>query len=158
MYDPRSISENIFMYSSGKGNRLMGFSIYEDEVKINIPNLTIHFIQLNSLHGMASYTGADKEMLCAICADRYCAPRKLPGCVHSFCEKCILNLVINLKKDDKQGMEFECPVSRLPSKSPQEGNITLEWVQTMEKDKELEPNIEKKFGKFRMVQPVYLSI
>lgn len=91
---------------------------------------------------MASFIGFNKELSCPICAGRYCTPRKLPGCVHSFCEKCILNFIINLKKDNKLHAEFECPVCKLPSKSPGQEGIITEWVQTMERDTELEAKTE----------------
>ena len=92
---------------------------------------------------MASFIGSDQELLCPICACCYNTPRKLPGCIHSFCERCILTSVQNLRKDEKLGDTFECPVCRLPSASPEEDNITSEWVQTLDIDKELDMKVEK---------------
>ena len=92
---------------------------------------------------MASFIGSDKELSCSICAGHYQVPRKLPGCIHSFCEKCILKLIQTLKNDDVLGTTFECPVCRLPSKSPEEDNITIDWVQSLDNDTELESKVEK---------------
>ena len=91
---------------------------------------------------MASYIGSDQELLCPICASFYTTPRKLTGCVHAFCERCILTLIQNLKRDEKLGEQFECPVCRLPSKSPEIDTTNMrEWVQTMDIDKELQTKV-----------------
>ena len=93
---------------------------------------------------MASYIGSDQELLCPICASLYNTPRKLPGCVHSFCEKCIVTLLQNLKRDEKLGEEFECPVCRLPSKSPENDTTDIsKWVQELDIDKELQTKVGK---------------
>ena len=93
---------------------------------------------------MASYIGSDQELLCPICASFYNTPRKLPGCVHSFCEKCIVTLLQNLKSDEKLDEEFECPVCRLPSKSPKNDTTDIsKWVQELDIDKELQTKVGK---------------
>ena len=93
---------------------------------------------------MASFIGSDQELLCPICVCCYNTPRRLTGCVHSFCERCIVTLIQNLKGDDKLGEEFECPVCRLPSKSPETDTITTsKWVQTLDIDKELGSKVER---------------
>ena len=93
---------------------------------------------------MASYIGSDQELLCPICASFYNTPRKLPGCVHSFCEKCIVTLLQNLKSDEKLGEEFECPVCRLPSKSSENDTTDIsKWVQELDIDKELQTKVGK---------------
>ena len=99
---------------------------------------------------MASAVDSEQVLLCPVCVGHYKEPRKLPGCIHSFCEECILNIVLNLQKEDKLGPEFECPVCRLPSKSPDDGNITLEWIQTMEKDTEIETTAEKETKEYSL--------
>lgn len=86
------------------------------------------------LVSMASVTETESELKCPICFEHFNNPRKLPGCVHCFCEKCIFSLVFNLKKEDKLGQEFECPVCRLSSKSPENGDVTLDWVREMDVD------------------------
>ena len=84
---------------------------------------------------------ADPE-LCSICAGSYNNPRKLPGCIHSFCARCILNYIGNLKDEGKLGHEFECPVCTLPSEVPEANAVTLEWIHGMDIDKELERKLE----------------
>ena len=90
---------------------------------------------------MASFISSDQELLCSICAVCYKEPRKLPGCTHSFCETCILTLVQNLKKDENLGCEFECPICRLPSKSLEEDNVIVGWVQKLVKVTDLETKV-----------------
>ena len=93
---------------------------------------------------MASFIGSDQEIMCPICACSYNTPRKLTGCRHSFCERCILTLIQNLKRDEKLGEEFECPVCRVPSKSPETESTSMsEWVQTLDIDKELQTKVGK---------------
>ena len=93
---------------------------------------------------MASFIGSDQELLCPICVCCYNTPRRLTGCVHSFCERCIVTLIQNLKRDDKLGEEFECPVCRSPSKSPEsETTSTSDWVQELDIDKELQTKVGK---------------
>lgn len=81
---------------------------------------------------MASAADPETELKCPICVQDYQEPRKLPGCSHCFCENCIFTFVLNLKKENKLGQEFECPVCKLPSPAPEEENVTLDWVRTME--------------------------
>ncbi|MEW8546020.1 MAG: hypothetical protein AB2693_21055, partial [Candidatus Thiodiazotropha sp.] len=47
-------------------------------------------------------------------------------------ENCVLTFVLNLKKENKLGQEFECPVCRLPSPAPEDEDVTIDWVRTME--------------------------
>ena len=89
---------------------------------------------------MASAAVHSEDISCPVCGGPYKEPRKLPGCVHSFCETCILTYVLNLKKDGKLELTFECPVCRLPSDAPENGNVTIEWVQTMSKTLSKETN------------------
>ena len=82
---------------------------------------------------MASTKTLEEHGKCPICTGPYKEARKLPGCTHSFCETSILTYVLNLKKDAKLETCFQCPVCRRPSEVPDDGNVTLEWIQTMEK-------------------------
>ena len=84
---------------------------------------------------MASASTLEDQATCPICSGPYKEARKLPGCSHSFCETCILTYVLNLKKDAKLEMSFQCPVCRLPSDAPDNGDVTLEWIQSMNKTK-----------------------
>ena len=86
---------------------------------------------------MASALDLESVLKCSICFETFKTPRKLPGCLHSFCENCVLTLVLNLKKENKLGPSFECPVCRLPSTSPENEDVTLDWVRTMETDTDL---------------------
>lgn len=86
---------------------------------------------------MASATDSEAELKCPVCFERFNKPRKLPGCTHCFCEKCILSFVSNLDREDKLGQEFVCPVCRLPSKAPEKGGVTLEWVLGMDINSEI---------------------
>ena len=81
---------------------------------------------------MASIQTLEEHAKCPICSGPYKEARKLPGCTHSFCETCILTYVLNLQKDAKLE-RFQCPVCRLPSDVSEDGYVTLEWIQTMEK-------------------------
>ena len=84
---------------------------------------------------MASASTIEEQATCPICSGPYKEARKLPGCSHSFCETCILTYVLNLKKDAKLTTSFQCPVCRLPSDAPDNGDVTLEWIQSMNKTK-----------------------
>ena len=84
---------------------------------------------------MATASTLEEQATCPICSGPYKEARKLPGCSHSFCETCILSYVLNLKKDAKLETSFQCPVCRLPSDAPDNGDITLEWIQSMDKMK-----------------------
>ena len=84
---------------------------------------------------MATASTLKEQATCPICSGPYKEARKLPGCSHSFCEACILTYVLNLKRDAKLEMSFQCPVCRLPSDAPDNGDVTLEWIQSMGKMK-----------------------
>ena len=84
---------------------------------------------------MATALILEEQATCPICSEPYKEARKLPGCSHSFCETCILTYVLNLKKDAKLETSFQCPVCRLPSDVPDNGDDTLEWIQSMDKMK-----------------------
>ena len=86
---------------------------------------------------MASAIDYEAELKCPVCFEQFNTPRRLPGCTHSFCEKCILSFVSNLDREDKLGQEFQCPVCRLQSKAPERGGVTLEWILSMEIDSEI---------------------
>lgn len=73
----------------------------------------------------------EEKLNCAICIQPYTEPRQLPGCPHCFCESCIVNLILDLKKDEKLGIEFECPVCKLPSSSPRIEDSAHRWVTTL---------------------------
>ena len=84
---------------------------------------------------MASASTLEEQATCPICSGPYKEARKLPGCTHSFCETCILTYVLNLKKGATLETSFQCPVCRLPSDAPDNGDVTLEWIQSMNKTK-----------------------
>ena len=55
-----------------------------------------------------------------------------------------MTLLQNFKRDDKLGGEFECPVCRLPSKSPANDTTDINtWVQELYIDKELQTKVGK---------------
>ena len=85
---------------------------------------------------------AQTDPKCSICLEAYKQRRKLPGCSHSFCETCIVTFVEKLKAEDKLGLEFQCPVCRLPSESPKDDDKLKEWVRKMDKDNELEKQVD----------------
>lgn len=92
---------------------------------------------------MASASCQDKTLHCPICVEVYKEPRKLPGCSHSFCERCILTYVLNLKKEENLGQQFPCPVCRLPTQVPADVNIDIDWIRAMDKDADLVKNLNK---------------
>ena len=86
---------------------------------------------------MAACPTEKDELTCAICVHQYVEPRKLQGCSHSFCESCIVKLVVSLKEEEKLGSEFECPVCKLPSDSPGIEDNIHRWVTSLEANKEI---------------------
>ena len=88
---------------------------------------------------MASSEG-DDELNCTICFQVYTEPRILEGCRHYFCENCIVNFVLELKKDEKLGSEFSCPICKQPSTSPGMDDSVHRWVTTLEKKEEIKAN------------------
>ena len=81
---------------------------------------------------MATALEKEEKPNCAICFQLYTEPRQLPGCSHCFCESCIVNFILDLKRDEKLGSEFKCPVCKLPSTSPGVDDSVHRWVTTME--------------------------
>ena len=90
---------------------------------------------------MASLADTQNEEKCPICFEEFHTPRKLPGCLHSFCETCILTFISDLKKEDKLGSEFECPVCRLPSQAPGNDDVLQRWIGSLETNKELDQKV-----------------
>ena len=84
-----------------------------------------------------SLLGNENELNCAICFQLYTEPRKLSGCSHSFCENCITNFVLELKKEDELGDEFGCPVCKQPSNSPGSDDSIHRWVTALEVNEEI---------------------
>ena len=101
----------------------------------------------SALEYMASASTIEEPATCPICSSPYQEARKLPGCTHSFCETCILTYVLNLQKDAKLENSFQCPVCRLPSHVPDNGDITLEWIQSMDKIKDRSSKLSSEFYK-----------
>ena len=81
---------------------------------------------------MATVLEKEEKLNRAICIQLYTEPRQLPGCSHCFCESCIVNFILDLKKDEKLGSEFGCPVCKLPSISPGIDDSVHRWVTTLE--------------------------
>ena len=88
---------------------------------------------------MASSEG-DDELNCTVCFQVYTEPRILEGCRHYFCENCIVNFVLELKKDEKLGSEFSCPICKQPSTSPGMDDSVHRWVTTLEKKEDINAN------------------
>ena len=84
-----------------------------------------------------SLLGNENELNCAICCQLYTEPRKLSGCSHSFCANCIVNSVLELKKEEKLGSEFGCPVCKQPSNSPGSDDSVHRWVTSLEVNEEI---------------------
>lgn len=67
----------------------------------------------------------DEPPECAVCTDAYWEPLSLPGCNHTFCRHCIMEVVrrhtdINLPR---------CPLCRVPIVlAPAENQTTLQWL------------------------------
>ena len=95
---------------------------------------------------MATSLGKGDELNCAICFQLYIEPRKLTGCSHCFCESCVVNFVLDLKKEEKLGSEFECPVCKLPSSSPGMDDSVHRWVTTLEVNEEIKGKCVKEMG------------
>ena len=98
-------------------------------------SVSIHVAE--QLGVMATSLGKGDELNCAICFQLYVEPRKLPGCSHCFCESCVVNFVLDLKKEEKLGSEFECPVCKLPSSSPGMDDSVHRWATTLEVNEEI---------------------
>ena len=86
---------------------------------------------------MTSLVDKQNEEKCPICFEDFRTPRKLSGCSHSFCETCIFTFVSDLKKEDKLGSEFECPVCRLPTQAPGNDDVLNRWVSSLETNEEV---------------------
>ena len=83
------------------------------------------------------------DLKCAICVDVFKEPRKLPGCSHSFCGECLLTYILNLKREDSLGLEFPCPVCKQPTPLPDDNEVTVEWIQNLGMDSELESKVKQ---------------
>ena len=81
---------------------------------------------------MATALEKEENLNCVICMQIFTEPRQLPGCQHCYCESCIVNLILDLKRDEKLGSQFECPVCKLPSCSPGMDDSVHRWVTTLE--------------------------
>ena len=86
---------------------------------------------------MATALDNEEKPNCAICIQIYTEPRQLPGCSHSFCENCIVKLILDLKQNEKLGSEFECPVCKLPSSSPGPEDSVHRWVTTLKVNEDI---------------------
>ncbi|XP_046579432.1 mucin-4-like [Haliotis rubra] len=58
----------------------------------------------------------EQELTCAVCCELYSCPLLLQ-CSHSFCKKCIQDLVRNEDYYSSYPVKFKCPVCRAPSRS-----------------------------------------
>lgn len=67
---------------------------------------------------MATAQTQEEILKCPICFERLINPCKLPGCLHKFCENCLLTYISNLKLKDEIGLESACPVCRIPIALP----------------------------------------
>ena len=86
---------------------------------------------------MATCARKEEELNCPICFHQYVEPRRLSGCSHSFCESCIVNIIVSLKEEGKLGSEFECPVCKLLSHSPGIDDNIHRWVTSLEANEEI---------------------
>ena len=86
---------------------------------------------------MATALDNEEKPNCAICIQIYTEPRQLPGCSHSFCENCIVKLILDLKQNEKLGSKFECPVCKLPSSSPGPDDSVHRWVTTLKVNEDI---------------------
>ena len=93
-----------------------------------------------------SLSGRENELNCAICHQLYTQPRKLSGCTHCFCESCIVNFILGLKKEEKLGNKFGCPVCKLPSNSPGSDESVHRWVTNLEMDEALKKECKADIG------------
>ena len=76
-----------------------------------LPIISWHSFQ--QMASAALKTISENHLQCIICHDRYTKPKAL-DCIHSFCEKCL----VDYYNDAKQ---MPCPVCRRETKLPQKG-------------------------------------
>ena len=83
---------------------------------------------------MAAVPTQEDLSKCSICYEKYTNPRKLPGCLHGFCENCLLTYIANLQsRQEDTDLEFQCPICRRKTYIPK---VILDdlpkWVKSLE--------------------------
>ena len=72
---------------------------------------------------------------CPICLERYCNPRKLPNCLHCFCEACITTYIVRSLGHSET--EIACPLCKIEISVPKVENEVTKWVQSFALDEDL---------------------
>ena len=79
-------------------------------------------------------TGVNRQELstCSICLGCLIKPRKLRGCFHTFCENCLLTYITNLKSNEQDSCEFQCPNCRRQIRLPESTEDLQNWVKSLD--------------------------
>ena len=81
---------------------------------------------------MATALGPEELSTCSICYGQLINPRKLPGCFHVFCENCLLTYINNIKSNDKDSCELQCPNCRRQIPLPGLTEDLQNWIKSLE--------------------------
>ena len=87
---------------------------------------------------MATARVEDEPLKCPICYEYFNRPRQLLGCLHVFCENCLLTYIGNVKSDDDAERTFQCPVCRNQVSVSLASTELSEWVKSLELKFDLE--------------------
>ena len=74
---------------------------------------------------------ADVGLVCSLCLEQFVNPRKLPDCVHCFCETCLITYMRKLNDNKESENKVKCPVCTKYNTIP-EGIALKEWVMLLE--------------------------
>lgn len=81
---------------------------------------------------MATAQSSEEEITCSICYEQLQKPRKLPGCGHKFCEKCLLTFIDNLISNNSNLSKFQCPNCRVEVTLPKTKDELNDWVKSLD--------------------------